>query len=152
MIAERKTMQNRTAPITVGLLAAISLTLIPVYLNAGSPAIPWSQIGAKAGADYRGDGLAVSPTAEGARLRCVFQRLGREGTRGGCWVATPGADCRGDGLPVSPTAEGARLRCVFQRLEGEATREGLWLTSTVTNRVSDRFRLVAAAVGGGGGR
>src|SRR5216683_8346501 len=68
--------------------------------------IPWSQIGAKAGADYQGDGLAVSPTAEGGRLRCVFQRL-----------------------------------------EGEATREGLWLTSTVTNAVNDRFRIVAAAVG-----
>lgn len=71
-----------------------------------SVAIPWSQLGAKAGADYKGDGLAVIPTAEGARLRCVFQRL-----------------------------------------EGEATREGLWLTSTVTNAVNDRFRLVAAEVG-----
>src|SRR6266508_4087965 len=68
--------------------------------------IPWSQIGAKAGLDYQGDGLAVVPTAEGARLGCVFQRL-----------------------------------------EGEATREGLWLTSTITNAVNDRFRLVAASVG-----
>src|SRR6266496_2758056 len=68
--------------------------------------IPWSQIGAKAAADYRGDGLAVIPTAAGARLRCVFQRL-----------------------------------------EGEATRDGLWLTSTVTNAVNDRFRVVAASVG-----
>ena len=69
-------------------------------------AIPWNQIGAKAGADYKGDGLAVSPTAHGARLHCVFQRL-----------------------------------------DGEATPEGLWLTSTVTNTVSDRFRVTAAAVG-----
>ena len=69
--------------------------------------IPWSQIGAKAGADYQGDGLAVSA------------------------------------IPQSGTA---RLRCVFQRLEGEATREGLWLTSTVTNGVSERFRVVAADV------
>src|ERR1019366_7970722 len=104
-------MRNRTAPITVGLLAAISLTLIPVYLNAGSPAIPWSQIGAKAGADYKGDGLAVSPTAQGARLHCVFQHL-----------------------------------------DGEATREGLWLTSTATNAVKDRFRVVAVAVGRQAGR
>src|SRR5437667_3166844 len=71
-----------------------------------APRLPWSQIGAKAGADYQGDGLAVSPTAEGARLRCVFQRL-----------------------------------------EGEATWEGLWLTSTVTNAVNDRFRVMATAVG-----
>ena len=44
-------------------------------------AIPWSQIGAKAGADYQGDALAVIPTAEGARLRCVFQQLEAEATR-----------------------------------------------------------------------
>src|SRR6266496_3452463 len=71
-----------------------------------SEAIQWSEIGEKAAADYRGDGLALIPTADGARLRCVFQRL-----------------------------------------EGEATREGLWLTSTVTNAVKDRFRIVAAGVG-----
>ena len=71
-----------------------------------APRLAWSQIGAKAGADYQGDGLAVSPTAGGARLRCVFQRL-----------------------------------------EGQVTREGLWLTSTVTNAVNDRFRVMATAVG-----
>src|SRR5216683_191354 len=53
-----------------------------------SQAIPWSQIGAKAGADYQGSGLAVSPTAEGARLRCVFQRLQGEATREGLWLAS----------------------------------------------------------------
>src|SRR5437879_704966 len=40
-----------------------------------SLAIPWSQVGAKAGADYQGGGLTIVTTAEGARLRCVFQRL-----------------------------------------------------------------------------
>ncbi len=75
-------------------------------LTLYAPRLPWSQLGAKAGADYQGDGLAVSSTADGARLRCVFQRL-----------------------------------------QGEVTREGLWLTSTVTNAVNDRFRIVAAAVG-----
>jgi hypothetical protein len=69
-------------------------------------AIPWNEIGAKAGANYQGDGLAVTPTGSGARLHCVFQRL-----------------------------------------DGEATAEGLWLTSTVTNAVSDRFRVTAMAVG-----
>src|SRR5580765_6651480 len=74
--------------------------------RTGEGAIPWSELGAKAGADYQGDGLGVMPTADGARLRCVFQRL-----------------------------------------EGDATREGLWLTSTVTNAVNERFRVVAAQVG-----
>jgi hypothetical protein len=61
--------------------------------------------------------------------------------------ATAGAQYSGDGLKVTPTEHGARLRCVFQRLEGEATREGLWLTSSVTNSVNDRFRVVSIAVG-----
>jgi hypothetical protein len=42
------------------------------------PAIPWTQIGAAAGADYRGDGLSVTPTESGARLHCVFQRMDGE--------------------------------------------------------------------------
>ncbi len=75
-------------------------------IGATPGAIPWNEIGAKAGADYQGDGLAVTPTESGARLHCVFQRL-----------------------------------------DGEATPEGLWLTSTVTNTVSDRFRVTAIAVG-----
>src|SRR5262245_39399963 len=68
--------------------------------------IPWSEVGAKAGADYKGDGLSVMRTENGARLRCVFQRL-----------------------------------------EGDVTSEGLWLTSTLTNGVNERFRVVASAVG-----
>ncbi len=51
-------------------------------------AIPWNQIGAKAGADYQGDGLAVTPNGEGARLHCVFQRLDGEATREGLWLTS----------------------------------------------------------------
>ncbi|MEY2410612.1 MAG: trimeric autotransporter adhesin, partial [Verrucomicrobiota bacterium] len=87
------------------LLTLLSLSGFAHGQETSPQAIPWSQLGAKAGADYQGDALAVIPTAEGARLRCAFQRL-----------------------------------------EGEATREGLWLTSTVTNAVNDRFRVVAADV------
>ena len=61
--------------------------------------------------------------------------------------AKAGADYNGDGLAVTPTESGARLHCVFQRLDGEVTPEGLWLTSTVTNTVSDRFRVMAMEVG-----
>src|SRR5438093_1104077 len=53
-----------------------------------SATIPWSQISAKAGADYQGDGLGVMPTADGARLRCVFQRLEGEATREGLWLTS----------------------------------------------------------------
>ena len=34
-------------------------------------AIPWDQIRAKAGPDYKGDGLSVATTVSGARLHCV---------------------------------------------------------------------------------
>ncbi len=57
-------------------------------LSADAPRLAWSQIGAKAGADYQGDGLAVSPTPDGARLRCVFQRLEGEATREGLWLTS----------------------------------------------------------------
>jgi hypothetical protein len=53
-----------------------------------SQAIPWSQVGDKAGANYQGDGLAVIFRAKGARLRCVFQRLEGEATREGLWLTS----------------------------------------------------------------
>jgi len=101
-----KTRSTRCPILSVLLLLAVSMTQAADLAGTNTPsAIPWSQIGAKAGADYQGDGLAMTPTESGARLCCVFQRL-----------------------------------------DGEATPEGLWLTSTVTNTVSDRFRVTAMEV------
>jgi len=92
---------------TLTLLSALALALTgSAGAEKQSAAIPFSQIGAKATADYHGDALAITATAEGARLKCGFQKL-----------------------------------------EGRATAEGLWLTSTVSNAVTDRFRVVAMAVG-----
>src|SRR5216683_4183540 len=68
--------------------------------------IPWSQIGAKAGADYHGDGLVVSPTAEGARLRCVFQRLEGEATREGLWLTSSAANCLNERFRVVAVSAG----------------------------------------------
>jgi hypothetical protein len=93
--------------VLAGLPALMATQAAGLAATNAPSAIPWNEIGAKAGADYMGDGLAVAPTGSGARLHCVFQRL-----------------------------------------DGEATPEGLWLTSTVTNTVSDRFRVTAMAVGG----
>src|SRR5216683_8277826 len=74
--------------------------------------IPWSQIGAKAGADYQGDGLAVSPTAEGARLRCVFQRLEGEATREGLWLASTVTNAVNDRFRIVATAVGRQTPIV----------------------------------------
>ena len=58
------------------------------WADTAETSIPWSQLGAKAGADYKGDGLAVIPASNGARLRCVFQRLEGEATREGLWLTS----------------------------------------------------------------
>ena len=68
--------------------------------------IPWDQIGAKAGADYQGDGLAVTPTSVGARLHCIFQRLDGEATTGGLWLTSTVTNQTSDRFQV----KAARLR------------------------------------------
>jgi hypothetical protein len=85
-------------------------------------AIPWSQIGAKAGANYQGDGLTVTPTESGARLHCVFQRLDGEATRQGLWLTST----------------------VTNAVSGPSA-----VTSIRSERSVDRFRVTAAAVGRG---
>ncbi len=64
------------------------------------PAIPWDQIGAKAGADYQGDGLAVTPSERGARLHCVFQRLDGEATTEGLWLTSIVSNAAADAFRV----------------------------------------------------
>ena len=68
--------------------------------------IPWSQLGVKAGSDYQGEGLAVMPTADGARLRCVFQRLEGEATCEGLWLASTAAETNREKFRVVAAAEG----------------------------------------------
>src|SRR5437867_3176974 len=83
--------------------------------------VPWpacrggagrSQLGAKAGANYQGDGLAVSPTAAGARLRCVFQRLEGEATREGLWLSSTVTNAVQDRLRVAAAAVGREVLSV----------------------------------------
>ena len=80
-------------------MAVAAFSLAAAADGAGDPApaktpaaIPWSQLSAKAGAEYQGDGLTVAPTTEGARLRCVFQRLEGEATREGLWLTSAVCD------------------------------------------------------------
>jgi hypothetical protein len=71
-------------------------------------AIPWSQIGAKAGADYNGDGLAVTPTESGARLHCVFQRLDGVATSQGLWLTSTVTNTFSDRFRVTAMEIGRR--------------------------------------------
>src|SRR5258708_22704251 len=101
--AKEKIMKTKFKQCQARLLCAVALGIGSCFNQtaaAGDSAetppakssIPWAQIGAKAGADYHGDGLVVSPTAEGARLRCVFQRLEGEATREGLWLTSSAAN------------------------------------------------------------
>src|SRR6185369_11075356 len=75
--------------------AALSLIICITVLEAvqGAPAsnptnapIPFAELGARAGAQYQGDGLSVLPKCEGARLRCDFHRLEGEAMAEGLWL------------------------------------------------------------------
>lgn len=48
--------------------------------------IPMDQLGAAAQKQYTGDGIAVTPTADGARLRAAFQKLEAHATSEGLWL------------------------------------------------------------------
>ena len=66
-------------------LPAAAATLTPPE-TASPKTIPWAEVGAAAGAQYSGDGLSVTPTPDGARLRCVFHRMDGEASREGLWL------------------------------------------------------------------
>ncbi len=68
--------------------------------------IPWNQIGTKATAEYQGNGLTVTPAGNGARLRCVFQRLEAEATSAGLWLTSTVNDSTKDRFRVLATAIG----------------------------------------------
>jgi hypothetical protein len=82
--------------------------------SPATPPIPWNEIGAKAGADYSGDGLRIWAEGEGARLRCVFQRMEGEATPEGLWLTSTVQGRPADRFRVVATAVGrersARLR------------------------------------------
>jgi len=65
--------------------------------NKSGP-IPADQLGAVAGKQYQGDALSVTATADGARLRCMFQRLEGQVTREGLWLTSTAEDSRGGPL------------------------------------------------------
>src|SRR5215471_4430217 len=106
--------------VPLGMLSAVALTLwLAPSSNAANASprpdgqtntpIPWNQIGAKAGADYQGDGLSVTPTADGARLHCVFQRLDGEATPEGLWLTSTVTNTVHDRFQVKAASVGRRV-------------------------------------------
>src|SRR5215471_5711065 len=74
----------------------------------GPAAIPWGQIGAAAGADYKGDGLSVTSTGTGARLHCIFQRLDGEATPQGLRLISTVTNGIRDGVCVTAVEIGRK--------------------------------------------
>ena len=66
-------------------VAVLALALTGVAHAENSP-IAFSEIGAKATADYQGDALGITATPDGARLRCGFQKLEGRATPQGLWL------------------------------------------------------------------
>ncbi|MCS7091519.1 MAG: hypothetical protein NZM03_12490 [Limisphaera sp.] len=90
----------------VAVLLALFSALTGLASAQRSAPIPWDQIGARVGADYKGDGLAVIATAEGARLRCVFQRLEGEAGPEGLWLTSTVANQPQDRFKVTAVGVG----------------------------------------------
>src|SRR5205823_5619980 len=65
-----------------------------------SEPIPWSEIGARAGGQYQGDGLAIVSAERGAVLRCVFQKLEGEAATEGLWLTSTAAEAVNDRFRV----------------------------------------------------
>ncbi len=84
----------------------------------GTAPIPFSEIGAKATADYKGDAIGLRATAAGARLHTAFQKLSGTVTR--------------DGLRIDSTAEqGGDLRLRASAIGRDRHSEALPATGTV---------------------
>ena len=134
-------------------VCALAREASPTHDTAQAAAIPWAQLGAQADAQYTGDGLSISATQDGARLRCVFQRLEGEATPEGLWLTStverteesPG--CTTSSPSPAPAVAGAPSPIGWER----AGVRGL---CSVSNRLgsmpADRFRVVATAVGRAG--
>src|ERR1035441_5263004 len=98
--------RHRSGRAPLALLGMLALALtVPARAEPQPAAIPFSDIGARATANYQGDALGVTATTDGARLRCGFQKLEGHATPEGLWLEStkPGAAGR---LRLTATALG----------------------------------------------
>jgi hypothetical protein len=88
--------------------SGLALTAVALGLTGSAGAensgIPFSEIGAKVTADYQGDALGVTVTAESVWLRCGFQKLEGRATAEGLWLE-------------STAPRGGRLRLMASTLD-----------------------------------
>ncbi len=63
-----------------------------IHANPLPEAIPFSEIGARATKDYKGDAIGITATENGARLRTGFQKLEADATSEGLWLVSTEKD------------------------------------------------------------
>ncbi|MGJ8641836.1 MAG: leucine-rich repeat protein [Luteolibacter sp.] len=95
-----------TCRLTAGTEADTATEPIATQNPAQSESIPWSEIGSAATADYSGDGLSVSSTDSGAKIRCIFQKLEAEVTSEGLWLSSTADDSSSERFRVLATSVG----------------------------------------------
>ncbi|MBC8001046.1 MAG: hypothetical protein H7X97_00545, partial [Opitutaceae bacterium] len=132
-------MKTQLRLIQTSSLVVLSSILVFIALGKASPVlaqdaapkpttpIPWSELGARAGADYQGEGLSVKPSATGAQLNCVFQQLTGEATSEGLWLVSMATD-----------ESHERFRVVASSMWREMTRPATPLPRTGTVEVADK--------------
>lgn len=83
---------------------AVPLAVLCLLLPAGlaqsqeaapSKVIPFDQLGAEAQKQYSGDGIGITPTNQGARLRAAMQDLEAEATAEGLWLTSTSDEDQG---------------------------------------------------------
>jgi hypothetical protein len=104
---------------TFSIAALLAASPPPAEAITEPAPIPFSAIAAKATADYKGDAIGITATAEGAALRTGFQKLAGTVTK--------------QGLSLESTAEGCgSLKLTAAAVgRGEAPRQPLPTTGTV---------------------
>lgn len=70
------------------LCLAVLALLPPLPAQDPSRNIPVDMLGAEAQKRYAGDGISITPTADGARLRSILQRLEGNATTTGLWLSS----------------------------------------------------------------
>src|SRR4051794_35257220 len=93
----------------VARLVSVPALMSTAHADPISPAsdpIALAELGAKTSVQYHGEGLSVVATPDGARLRCVFQKLEGEVTREGLWLASTAEPSLGEKFRLTASALG----------------------------------------------
>jgi hypothetical protein len=100
----------------------------PPAANQSAP-IPMDQLGTVAGKQYHGEGLSITATPDGARLRSAFQRLEGVVTSEGLWLHSTAGDAHGEPFRVMAVDVGRKEEFGVRRQSAAATPRfrGEWM-------------------------